>query len=208
MAETVTYWEDWDFGGILATREPSIFVWLAEEGRWIRVNPRSDRWDYYHQKIFRAHRAYPIEDERIGRDFPELPDPPPEPEPLSELEQKHLASSFPADDYLLVAAWLAELPDQEVQGFVLLQEDNYETMFGDGCFRDMEGIALTEEAAHRFQQETPKGYGRYCRAFRMALRNARIEFPEIETKTFDRHTPYTVLMGLQLSLAREKQGGQ
>lgn len=197
MADSVTYWESIDSDTILATKDAGIFIWRPAEERWIQLNAKTERWSFYHQKIYWAHRASPIEDDRIGRDFPELPDPPPEQEPLTELEEKQLLRHFPAEDFPRVAAWLEVQPGDEAELFVVLEEDEYERLHGDGRFRDLLRVVPTREEADRLLAETPKMYSRDTRKARLKLQDEIIEVPELEREEFDTHSPFVVLRMLE-----------
>lgn len=206
MTDSVTYWESIDSGTILATKGGGIFVWFPGEGRWIRLNARTARWDFFHQKIYWAHRASPVEDDRIGREFPALPDPPPEQEPLTELEEKQLLSSFPAQEFPRVAAWLKAQPGNEVVLFVVLEEDDYERLHGDGCFRHLLRIVATRQEADRLVAATPEMYSRHTREARLKLRDETIEIPKLEQEDFDTHSPFLVLRTLESEMPWTGQG--
>lgn len=210
MSDEVCYWRCRGDGDIYATRGPSavngLFEWQDSEQRWIHINRAGHRWGFLHQMIFFANRCHRVSEDEIGQAFPALPELPPEPEPLSEMEVKRLASEFPANEFPKVAAWLESEEQPEVSLFVVLQEDEYETLLGDGCFRYPIALACTEETAEALRKNPPKTrclqkVTRCYRRVKLALGDGVILVPEMEQKVFDEHTAFGVVDDLEKLLA-------
>jgi hypothetical protein len=119
-----------------------LYRFVASDGAHWEYCPVGTRlWDWYHQAAFFAHRAEPTSAARHS-DLPPLPGDWP---PASSIT-RHDETSPHAEPG--GALWLAvERRGGILPIFIVLEEDTYETTFGDGCFRDFHGAYGDEQAA-------------------------------------------------------------
>jgi hypothetical protein len=110
----------------VAFLERGCAVWATE--RWEYVSGADDRWDAWHQEVYRNHRAQrrgPDDLARLG-----VPTPPPAPP---------IGSVPPTPPPQLRASAVPDAVRRRLGGaprtvFVLFEEDEYESCFGDGVF--------------------------------------------------------------------------
>jgi hypothetical protein len=114
--------------------------------RWEFCAPESKTWDAYHQKVFRQHRAEACGDDLCAR-LPPLPDGFPPPSALHVAEKAVRASVKPGRRVLQA---VRAAPDGRLAVFVVLYEDRYESIFGDGVFRYFEAAFADADAARAF----------------------------------------------------------
>lgn len=210
MSNELCYWRCREDNFIYATRGPfacnGLFEWQDSKGQWVQINRNGDRWNFLHQMIFYAQRVHRIPENEVGQAFPQLPEPPPGPEPLSEMEVRRRATEFPVNRFPKVAAWLESQEVSEKYVFVILQEDEYETLLGDGCFRRPIALACTKEKAEALCRNPPKTdcllkRTRCSRRVKIALGDGMIHVPEMEQGAFDEHTAFGVVSDLEGLLA-------
>lgn len=111
--------------------------WLNDDPgqiRWEFCPPESKTYDFYHQKVFRQQRADACDDDVRAR-LPPLPDGFPPPTALHVAEKAVPASVKPVGRVLLA---VRAAPAGRLAVFVVLSENSYESLFGDGVFRDFE----------------------------------------------------------------------
>lgn len=113
------------------------------EARWEFCPAGTRLWDWYHQAVFYAHRAEPAQ----ALDYSALPPLPAQwpADPAITLldEEQRSAHARPGS-----TVWAAvERAGGELPVFIVLEEDIYETTFGDGCFRDFRTACYEESAA-------------------------------------------------------------
>ena len=111
-------------------------------------------------------------------------------------EQPIHASQFPS-----VAKFLEGQEDEAVIVFVVLHEDSYETMLGDGEFHYFGGVFLTEEEA---QADIDRNRGEWDRFHvrTMSVRQDRgaFAFPDFRPERYDRYQVEEVPEALEARL--------
>jgi hypothetical protein len=159
-----------------------------DDGEWRFIAPYSASWDFQHQKIFRQHRA--SEFEPLAQDFslpdlPEFPDPPPEGWKEYFREKAHARVST----YPQLFSSLSNNTQRRVTVNVLLYEDRYESMFGDGKFHDFAGAFIDREAFldRKEERETQAGESNtyHARDFTLEWDDDFCFSNNFEVKTFD-----------------------
>jgi hypothetical protein len=188
---------------------------------WRYVVPGSIEWDDIHQDLFFAHHdldSYPPEQAA------KLPPIPPVPS-YKRIEWKDnfdskgslLAASFPA-----LARRIAGSPDSVVRFWFLLEEDRYETEFGDGLFLYFHGRVFDTEAAARefVDQENkesedkastgPLGTRLYLKAFEARIAKALIRPTGYEPERHEHYSIEDLLIRIEsiLSANRKEDWGK
>ncbi|MHC4709906.1 MAG: hypothetical protein ACYTA3_05675 [Planctomycetota bacterium] len=123
--------------------------WLNDDPgqiRWEFCPPESKTWDAYHQKVFRQHHAEACDDD-LRAQLPPLPDGFPPPAALHVAEKAVPASVKPGRRVLQA---VRAAPADRLAVFVVLSEDRYESIFGDGVFRYFEAAFADADAARAF----------------------------------------------------------
>lgn len=126
--------------------------WLNDDPaqmQWEFCPPESKTWDAYHQKVFRQHHATACDDDFIAR-LPPVPDDFPPPTELYVVEKAVSVSIVPGDRVLRA---MRAAPMGRLVVFVVLSEDRYESIFGDGVFRYFEAAFTDADAAQAYVAE-------------------------------------------------------
>jgi len=142
------YWET-EGGSILASvdsmRGSALLILRSDHKSgddWEILERNSQRWNWFHQCIFRNHRADPISQERI-KTLLQLPQ-------IISVSETHppeffltpktplFAKTFPTIRNYIQGSGKPSLPI-----YVVLLEDLYESKFGDGKFLDFNAVCLS-----------------------------------------------------------------
>ncbi len=126
--------------------------WLGPSAEWQFCPPETETWDYYHQMVFRQHRAGCCNFSDIADEVPSLPAefPPPAKYHVKDPSEESLLDVLPGNR---LVKKICAAPEKRLPVYVVLREDIYETAFGDGVFRDFESAHLDEEAAKAHIQQ-------------------------------------------------------
>lgn len=126
-------------------------VWrnfLGSGHDWRFCPTGSEAWDWYHQKVFRQSKAEPCDWTEIADRLPPVPDgvPPPEKYHLRDPpEPEALQAQSGSKLFQHAAAAGGRLPV-----YVVLYEDCYESIFGDGVFRNFDSAFFDESTADAY----------------------------------------------------------
>lgn len=116
---------------------------------WELLDPSSEKFDAYHQAIYRNFRAEYLDSTTVLKLPPLLAIV----RPGAEQESSELMKN----DYPKVAALLEQMGGA-YRIFIVLREDTYESSQGDGCFRYFDSAFLksddADDAANRINNET------------------------------------------------------
>jgi hypothetical protein len=124
-------------------------LFLGTEGSWEFSPHETKAWDWYHQLVLRKGDATPCDPWALDEPVPPMPEthPPPErfivrdaPEP----EAPHATRGS------RVFERVAAQPQGRLRVHVVLYEDRYESLFGDGVFRDFSAAFFGEKAAKSY----------------------------------------------------------
>jgi hypothetical protein len=160
----IEYYDDWwdsDNYFVCINRE---YIFAANRNdpspQWKLINSNYDYWDAVHQRIYRNFRSDKIEKENLPPHFPPPPDsippdrinptpPPPPPEPIR------------ADKYPALNNYLSKLDEKSQMVYLVLDEDLYESLQGDGEFHYPCKIFFDSESAALFTSSEHDEYTKY-----------------------------------------------
>jgi hypothetical protein len=120
--------------------------WLNESDTWEFCHAGTKEWDRYHQKVYWKGDADPIEFNELKDKVPPIPRklPPRSIRDLVDIPEKEAP-------YTSVTNRLLEKINVchggRLSVYVVLMEDRYETVLGDGCYRDFESAFFDESSA-------------------------------------------------------------
>lgn len=146
---TIEYYECYDSDNLYAVADTGFFMMFADNrhaGPWRFLPPSSEDYDYHHQKIFRQFKTRLLERSELPDDLPPLPPPPKGPFP-SWSQAQGKGRLFAAGEYPHLAALAARADTTGIPVYVVLCEEHYESMFGDGKSLDLDGAFLHQEKA-------------------------------------------------------------
>ena len=133
--------------------------WLGQSDNWQFCPSETKDWDYYHQMVFRQHKAENCEFSDIAGEVPTLPAefPPPARYHVKDPSGKSLLELLPGGALVRMTRRVlpgsglfkkvCAAPEGRLPVYVVLQEDIYESALGDGIFRNFESAHLDEQAA-------------------------------------------------------------
>ena len=91
--------------------------------------------------------------------------------------------------------------DEAVVVFVVLHEDSYETMLGDGEFHYLGGVFLTREEAQDYLGQNHGEWNRFhLRMMSIKLDHGVFIFPDFRPERYDHHKAEEVLIELEFRL--------
>jgi len=131
------------------------------EPQWKFLQPESVSWDAVHQRVYRNFRTDPISRDKLPDNLP----PPPDsiaPEllipPSSPPEKMFLRVDYPKLDKRLLER------DGAMAIYLVLQEDLYESAFGDGVFHYPEKVVFSDVEAYSLKAASDSVYAYHVRA--------------------------------------------
>lgn len=120
--------------------------WPDQSDTWEFFHAGTREWDHFHQKVYWQGRADPIKfSELKGKVPPVPPKPPRNPKPNVYALPEKEAPYTSATKELLERITACE--GKRLPVYVVLMEDRYETVLGDGCFRHFESVFFKESLA-------------------------------------------------------------
>lgn len=184
-----------DGGDVLVFMGPmgsqGVFVGRLASGRWDYFPAGHITWDAFHQAAYRNHRLDRVGDEALAG-LPPLP-------PLPEVTWQRWEDNFPPPPprqgrlYQHVAA----LPEGRTPVYVVLDEDTYETAFGDGEFHYFAGAFLDEQAARRLMAQAGRGRRRHLRRMTLEAGPEGLTMPDFRLEPFDHVSVGQILDSLE-----------
>lgn len=102
---------------------------------WRQLNPYDDQWSRAHRRIFFTGRAWQIRRDQLPASLPR----PPDSVPLTVFSPP-VPKQVLAQDYPELVAYLAEQDCQSLKVFLVLFEDLYESLNGDGEYHDPDAL--------------------------------------------------------------------
>lgn len=168
---------------------------------WEWIPGTSSIWNFAHQAIYRNGRW----DELTSDKAAQLPPVVAEVSDEGAMAPSVETETFAASTFPWLYRLLQQSPESVAPIFVVLQEDTYESLLGDGKFADMHGVFLDERAAN---SEMGRIAGEYCRQghlrrMTVALKDGLLEIPDFQRQWFDQTTRSGVLAELEKALAEE-----
>ena len=203
----IEYYDDWSDSGnyFVCIDRHYIFAANGEDTvpHWKLLNSDYAHWDAVHQRIYRQFRLSRIKKEDLP---PHLP-PPPEgipPEalspPSSPPSKLHLAQDYP-----VLNKHLRQCGGGVVKLFLVLFEDTYESLLGDGEFHYPETIFFNYESAVAFEVAKKDQRAYHIRPGVMWLDGDTIKC-EVPGKLFDHFSDEEVLSMANAKIEQEQSG--
>lgn len=197
----IEYYDDsWDSGKyFVCINRHYIFAANPKDElpEWTLLNSDYQYWDAVHQRIYRNFRADRISKEDLPANLPPPPDSiPPEalnPPPPAPLKQ------FLAADYPVLNQYLHQCDGGASVYFLVLGEDQYESLQGDGRFHYPEAIFFDLVSATAFKQAPQSGYRYHIRPGLILLDGDHIEC-QLTCRLFDHFNSEMVLSMLTAKL--------
>ena len=185
MEAKVEKWYELDSGAFaaLVAHPPGYFILPVKAKAWAWLPFDSDDWNAIDQRILRQGRATQL-------DGPPADAPPlPQPDPTPYKRDPDSVGRWAQDVDLL--QWIEQASSKRRVVYLVLQEDPYETSFGDGLFRDPVACMADERAAHTYQLEGQ--LKRHVRRIELSLENGRLQAKGERHDYADRYTVYKAL---------------
>jgi hypothetical protein len=191
----IEYYDDtWDSSNYLVCFDRYYIFAIRPkdaEPKWEYLHPDGARWDAVHQRVYRNFRADRINRDQLPADLPPPPDSitPEQLLPLPPLPPEiFLRSDYPNLDKRLQES------DGAMPLYLILMEDRYESLHGDGKFHYPETLFFGEGEALTFKASSDDSYTYYIRAGLIWLDGDNIEC-KMPRRTFD-HFSYGEVMRL------------
>jgi hypothetical protein len=200
----VNYFRDIESDAIYACVGPmggnAIFRLMAGDTQWEFLVPNSPTWDAAHQCIYRNFRVEGIRLDAFPAPLPALPK---IPHDLFPDWRDYFLPKRPirAWRYRTVAKLLKARDQETVTVFVVLDEDIYETAFGDGEFHYFRDVFLTRDDAQRYMDQNQSEWHRFhLRTMAIQLEHKVLVFPDFQPELFDHYEVKKVLTALEARL--------
>jgi hypothetical protein len=186
-----------DGGAILATVGTYGFTAFLEydekENNWQHLDLNSPRGDMLHQEIFLAHRATGLYGPPIGA--PPLPlDQPGVYHPKEYYQQR---PPVPCEEVPNVTALLREAGGTELVVHIVLREDRYETLHGDGRFHYLDAVYIKGKDAKRHPEHASGNYHYHLRKMTLCLDGNHVCWSNFKLELFDHYDPERVVKELE-----------
>jgi hypothetical protein len=168
---------------------------------WEVMETNSPEWNWLHQHIFRNYRADPIPPEDVAA----LPPLPTSVEVLAVTSSEAFVtpdSSIPAAQFYKLSRVVEGWGGDGLQITVVLQEDRYESLHGDGRFHDFSDVCLSEEEVMSRTATIEKdGFCRaHLRRMRVVVRDGVVQIPDFKHEMFDTESVFQILVTLERRL--------
>lgn len=187
VVREVEYYEDDDIDSRYFTciNRHYIFAIRSDESdpKWECINLNHTRWDAIHQRIYRNYRASRLQRNQLP---PGLP-PPPESIPPEAINPPPPSPPKPilCSDYPVIADYLAKCDGASLAIYVVLEEDTYESLQGDGEFHYAEAVFLDLPSAKEFRPNNSGWYRYHVRPGLVWLNGEEFGY-EVPSRIFDR----------------------
>ena len=159
--------------------------------QWEILGNEDGRWDSAHQRIYRNCRADKILRDDLPAHFPVPPDSIPPEALMPVVNQAQKISD--ADDYSALIRYIEGLEEKALSVYLVLYEDKYESVAGDGEFHYPQEIFFDRVSAELFMRNGNQAYKYHLRKILIRLRDGVLDCPEMELMTFDRFSDKDVL---------------
>ena len=210
----VKYYRDIDSEAIYACVGPMGMTAIfrlsgprAQTPNWEFLVPESPIWDSIHQRIYRNSKVEEIVPEQYPDPLPKLPAIPGGPFP--EWREYFLSDKpTPASQYPEIFNYLKKQDPRMIRIFIILYEDRYESLLGDGEFHYFQEVFLTQEEAQTYQRKHETEWQKpHLRSMEIRLQHAELVFPDFNPQLFDRYRIEEVLKALDTRLKGQAAEG-
>jgi len=173
---------------------------LASDASWEFLVPNSPIWDAVHQCIYRNPRVEEVSPDEFQPRLPCLPEIPRGPFP--EWREYFLPEQpINASQYPSVTKFLKGEEDESVVVFVVLHEDSYETMLGDGEFHYFGDVFLNREEAQDYTDQNRGEWSRFhLRTMSVKLDHDVFIFPDFRPERYDHYKAEEVMEAMDARL--------
>lgn len=180
-----------DAGRLYVFRAGGVFELV--DGRWDWHPRDSHRWNAAHQAAFRNSRMDACE---LPDDAPEIPEP-----PLRKNTEEPSRSRFPVPR--AVADWVRARGGRGI-AVILLEEDEYESLLGDGKFHYAVGCFPSEQACDDYlERHGKRQYSYHRRQLELVEQHGEVEaLRVVEGHWADRISVPEMLRDLEKRLGR------
>jgi hypothetical protein len=170
---------------------------------WEVMETNSPEWNWLHQHLFRNYRADPIPPEDVVA-LPPLPT-------TVEVGPARSSESFvipdapiPVHRFYQLARVVKDWGGDGLQISVLLREDRYESLHGDGRFHDFVDVCLSaEEVKIRTAEiENDDNACAHVRQMHIVVRDGFVQIPDFRHEMFDTESALQILVALEQRLLR------
>jgi len=188
------YYDSWDTGNYyVCIARMYIFAanGRAESPQWELLSDEDGRWDSAHQRIYRNSRADKILRDDLPAHFPPPPNSIP-PEALIPVVNRP-PETFPSDDYAALTRHIESLKEKTLRVYLVLFEDKYESLVGDGEFHYPQDAFVDRVSAKRFMRKGSQAYKYHLRELSIRLRDGVLDCPDLELMMFDHFSGKDVL---------------
>lgn len=134
--------------------------WLNRSDDWQFCPPGTEAWAYYHQMAYGQNRAGPCDFAVLKERVPPLPAqfPPPEKYHVTDPPEPDTPNVLPESG---VFEKVKSAPNRRLPVYVVLREDTYESLFGDGVFRDFKSAFFERTEAESYVKKKLESQGGY-----------------------------------------------
>jgi hypothetical protein len=168
---------------------------------WEYIDPRGYLWDAFHQRIYRNQRSDKIDKEEIPKNFPPTPDS--IPESLLNLPPLPPPPPLLLKDYPVVKKYFENLSNHSAEIYVVLLEDLYESLHGDGKFHYMDSVFIQKTDALKYCAEKKTEFDFY----HLRICNLKIESEniscEVASRPFDHISDEGILVLMTALLSNQ-----
>lgn len=174
----------------------------ARRPKWKYYPVNSRGWDHLHQQIFWTFKFDHLQD-GPPQGLPPLPPLPPLPKKTSIAWER----VFPKHRYYFAllfprtALWIGK-SGGTARIWYVLEEDLYESYFGDGIFREFNGAVFTAKKAakeYAASQSVPYSYGCIVKSMLLQRKLGMIKVINHETDVFAHYSTFMILWKLERS---------
>ncbi len=169
---------------------------------WKLLETDGEHWDAVHQRIYRNFRVDRISKEDLPRALPPVPDAVPEIQKMVKTKSEQSTPVvFDTNRFPLVAYQLRRTDNPIAHGFIVLYEDTYESLLGDGEFHYPQAFFFTQADAKTYiAEQTGKSMKYHLRYVTIELKGNGLCCPEIQRKMFDHVSAEEVLRLAEVQL--------
>jgi hypothetical protein len=156
-----------------------MFIYRSRtDNAWEYVQQETKLFDLLHQEIFRNHRYDRVQWQDIEKEVPPFPEIPENQVAKTWKDNFQFAPENP-ENFPAVLKMLKNSPQERNEVYLILYEDRYETLNGDGKFLTPYDVFLEDKESVTFIKKNEKQYVKYfMKPFQVILNNNRIETDE------------------------------
>jgi hypothetical protein len=180
---------------------------------WRYIVPGSIAWDSLDQDIRYSHHDFDPCPPELSAALPPLPAIPSS-KPLAWKDNFEPKEPLRAGDFPALGRRIAEMPDGKARFWFILEEDLYESRYGDGSFLYFHGLVFESEESARASAEAHNletarrerldgsvGSEYSIRGFVVSIEAGRLKPSEYEPRNFEHHEIEEILRRIEATIA-------